>query len=229
MKSTMLSFLIVLLSVQMLLAANPPPPPPPVPALDSYNLVIEWPNTFCLVEPQPPCQQHPQSFTLHGLWPQAGGRSLVNCPGSPMEDQTLEANKGDLTKFWPDLRNSDFDKSKSFWRHEWDTHGRCSGKPPADYLTMVFNAVKKYDVQKLLAKNGILPGNPKGHMAAQFEQAIFKETKLHTEIECKTEDRKEYLFQIYFCLTPQGQFKNCTIRYRCANKPIYMPLPPPSP
>ena len=34
--------------------------------------------------------------------------------------------KDDLLKYWPDLKNDNFAKSKRFWRHEWKKHGTCS-------------------------------------------------------------------------------------------------------
>ncbi|KAM5547043.1 hypothetical protein ABKV19_001515 [Rosa sericea] len=232
MKSILISFVTIFISFQLLLAApNPPqaPPPAPTPPPDSFILVIVWPNTFCLFES---CKLHPQSFTLHGLWPQANGKSLVDCAGSEMDESTLNGKKDDLNKYWPDLKHSKFEESKSFWIHEWEKHGRCSAKSPANYLSLVFDLMKKHDVEQIFKNNGILPSK-NGYPMTQLGQAIFHDTKLWTRIKCQSNDRHQFLFQIYFCLTAQGQFRNCSktgADYTgCTKKPpVTFPLPPPS-
>lgn len=39
-----------------------------------------------------------KTFSLQGLWPQANGRSLPDCTGSQMDDQTLRGKKDDLSE-----------------------------------------------------------------------------------------------------------------------------------
>ncbi|PRQ47065.1 putative ribonuclease T(2) [Rosa chinensis] len=150
----MSSFLTIFLCFQLLLAV-PNPLRAKISAPDSFLLVIVWPNTFCLFQSNP-CQQLPQSFTLHGLWPQAEGSSL-KCTSVPMIDSILKGNKDDLERYWPNLKHTKFDESKKFWISEWIKHGSCSAKTPANYLSLVFDLmkkIKKFDVKKIFEKHG---------------------------------------------------------------------------
>jgi hypothetical protein len=75
---------------------------------------------------------------------------------------------------------------------------------------------------------GILPNDQQTYRREQFRHAIFNKHKLWTEIQCKSDGSDEYLFQIFFCITAQGQFKNCsnggTVYNKCA-KLIKFPTP----
>ncbi|XP_040369171.1 ribonuclease T2-like [Rosa chinensis] len=86
-----------------------------------------------------------------------------------MDDSTLNGKKDDLNKYWPDLTHSKFEESKSFWIHEWEKHGRCSAKSPANYLSLVFDLMKKHDVEQIFKDNGILPSK-NGYPMTQLGQ-----------------------------------------------------------
>lgn len=78
----------------------------------------------------------------------------------------------------------------------------------------------------------IVPAAGKGYWVAGFPQAILNFEKLITVVQCIKDGKKQYLYQITFCLTAQGQFMNCSENSIVDNCWIYgdtfMPLPPPS-
>ncbi|HEV2214881.1 MAG TPA: ribonuclease T2 [Terracidiphilus sp.] len=83
-------------------------------AFDYYLLNLSWSPEFCYSHPQAAeCAQH-VAFVLHGLWPQ-------NTDGSyPEHCSTLPgpANPAEFQDLYPD---------EGLLRHEWQTHGTCSG------------------------------------------------------------------------------------------------------
>ncbi|KAK9919474.1 hypothetical protein M0R45_028066 [Rubus argutus] len=129
-----------------------------------------------------------------------------------------------------DLKHSKFEESNAFWKYEWNKHGTCSGKSPADYLNLVFALQKTYDVKQIYAQNSILPNDQQAYKGEQFGRAIFNKIKLWTEIECKLMGPDRYLFQIFVCISAQGQFKNCSSGgavYRGCTKFEDVKFPPP--
>ncbi|XP_024180324.1 uncharacterized protein LOC112186200 [Rosa chinensis] len=99
--------------------------------------------------------------------------------------------------------------------------------------------IKKFDVKKIFEKHGILPSDQRVYQVQDFAQAIFDETKFWTGIECisNVNGKGQHLFQIYFCLTAQAKFKNCSndraFYKNCqwsstVSSTVTFPLPPPS-
>lgn len=103
---------------------------------DYYVLTLSWSPTFCLANPHnEQCDGKGYGFVLHGLWPQyANGGWPKNCES----DTRLSA--------------SDRAKGKSLFptegllRHEWATHGTCSGLGATGYLDAADKALGRVKV-----------------------------------------------------------------------------------
>jgi ribonuclease T2 len=140
---------IVLLDLLLPLAAcNPPPRPTPEPVprprpaafaaepsvthnFDYYLLNLSWSPEFCHSHPNATeCSQH-STFVLHGLWPQ-------NNNGTHPQNCSTQPGPHDPAVF------SDIYPDPGLLRHEWRTHGTCSGLSPDAFFTLAraaFHAV----------------------------------------------------------------------------------------
>ncbi|XP_054781440.1 ribonuclease MC-like [Prosopis cineraria] len=131
------------------------------PGFDYFLLALQWPNAFCNIarhrkppshglkrqcDPDHPLPKH-QNFTIHGLWPQLNiGVSPLSCSTTDqMTNKILSKFKEELLDYWPNLNSAkDFEKSKWFWRHEWNKHGSCSSNKftPDKYLRISLDLAK---------------------------------------------------------------------------------------
>jgi ribonuclease T2 len=135
----------VLLILLLLTACSPPPRPAPEPApnprpaasttpsdasqpFDFYLLNLSWSPEFCSTHPAATeCAQHP-SVVLHGLWPQNNSgpypQHCTNAPGP--------RNPSAYSDLYPDA---------GLLRHEWQTHGTCSGLAPDAFFNLARQAL----------------------------------------------------------------------------------------
>jgi ribonuclease T2 len=125
---------------------NPPPPAasqqatrspqqPSVPASTNdeqsfgfYLLNLSWSPEFCHSHPSATeCSQH-LTFVLHGLWPQnTTGPFPQHCSDAPGPQ-----NPSDYSDLYPDA---------GLLRHEWQTHGTCSGLAPDAFFNLARQAL----------------------------------------------------------------------------------------
>ncbi|MEO6815828.1 MAG: ribonuclease T2 [Edaphobacter sp.] len=96
---------------------------------DYYLLNLSWSPEFCHSHPNATeCTQH-RAFTLHGLWPQNNsGPYLENC-----SDASGPRDASDYSDIYPDT---------GLLRHEWKTHGTCSGLAPDAFFNLARQAVQ---------------------------------------------------------------------------------------
>lgn len=96
---------------------------------DYYLLNLSWSPEFCYSHPHAAeCAQH-RAFTLHGLWPQNNtGPYLENCSNAPGPQ-----NPTAYSDIYPD---------QGLLRHEWKTHGTCSGLAPDAFFSLARQAVQ---------------------------------------------------------------------------------------
>src|ERR1700677_1565988 len=95
---------------------------------DYYLLNLSWSPEFCHSHrAAPECAQH-LTFVLHGLWPQNNtGPYIENCSNVP--GPQIPAQYSDI---YPD---------PNLLRHEWQTHGTCSGLDPDAFFNLAREAV----------------------------------------------------------------------------------------
>ncbi|MDW5267148.1 MULTISPECIES: ribonuclease T2 [Acidobacteriaceae] len=96
---------------------------------DYYLLNLSWSPEFCYSHPNAAeCTQH-RAFTLHGLWPQNNtGPFIENCSNaSGPRDPSVYSD------IYPDT---------GLLRHEWKTHGTCSGLAPDAFFNLARQAVQ---------------------------------------------------------------------------------------
>jgi ribonuclease T2 len=106
---------------------------------DYYLLNLSWSPEFCHSHANAPeCAQH-LAFTLHGLWPQNNsGPFIENCSTAPGPQ-----NPSQYSDIYPDL---------GLLRHEWQTHGTCSGLPPDAFFTLARTAVHSVAIPATLSQ-----------------------------------------------------------------------------
>ncbi|MEH1930887.1 MAG: ribonuclease [Nostoc sp.] len=92
---------------------------------DFYVLTLSWSPDYCAANGTRDQQQcgsgKKLGFVLHGLWPQYKTGYPANCS---TEKLSLEV-KQQFANLYP---------SNNLYDHEWEKHGTCSGKTPAEYL-----------------------------------------------------------------------------------------------
>lgn len=104
---------------------------------DYYLLNLSWSPEFCYSHPNASeCAQHP-AFVLHGLWPQNNtGPFPHNCSNADGP-----RNPSAYSDLYPD---------PGLLRHEWQTHGTCSGLAPDAFFTNAREAVHSVAIPKEL-------------------------------------------------------------------------------
>lgn len=105
---------------------------------DYYLLNLSWSPEFCYSHPNASeCAEH-RAFTLHGLWPQNNsGPYIENCSDAPGP-----RNPSAYSDLYPDA---------GLLRHEWKTHGTCSGLAADAFFNLARQAVKSVAIPDELA------------------------------------------------------------------------------
>lgn len=105
---------------------------------DYYLLNLSWSPEFCYKHSEAPeCAEH-RTFTLHGLWPQRlDGTYPEHC-----SEQPPPADPERFRDLYPDA---------GLLRHEWETHGTCSGLDPDSFFIDARSAVRALHVPPQLA------------------------------------------------------------------------------
>jgi ribonuclease T2 len=117
---------------------------------DLYVLSLSWSPEYCAGHQNDATQcaadQH-NGLVVHGLWPQfaekrrdpATGENNAwpdNCPAPQ-----LGAVPPQAAATWP---------SSGLFRHEWQTHGSCSGLAPLDYATLAASLRQRFQTPPAL-------------------------------------------------------------------------------
>ena len=105
---------------------------------DFYLLNLSWSPEFCQTHPgAAECALH-EGFVLHGLWPQNNdGTYPHNCSSAPGP-----ADPSKYKDIYPDA---------GLLRHEWATHGTCSGLSADDYFAAARKAFQSVMVPAQLS------------------------------------------------------------------------------
>jgi ribonuclease T2 len=127
-------------------------------SFDYYLLTLSWSPEFCEAHPTArECAQHP-AFVLHGLWPQnANGSYPQNCSNAPGPN-----NPPAYRDIYPD---------PGLLRHEWKTHGTCSGLSPEAFFTLARQAFHSVAIPASLTQLNQQISLPPAQIIALFQTA----------------------------------------------------------
>ena len=206
-----------LLILLLLAACNPPPRPTPEPTprptaaaartiepaaatqpFDYYLLNLSWSPEFCHSHPNATeCVQRP-AFVLHGLWPQnTNGGYPQNCSTDPGP-----RDPSAFTDIYPD---------PGLLRHEWRTHGTCSGLSPDTFFTLARTAYKSVTIPPTLARLDHQISLTPSQLIDLFQTANPSIPAASLAISCGN----NYLTAVEVCLdkraqpTPCGPIRSC--------------------
>lgn len=130
---------------------------------DFYVLSLSWSPQYCATTGGPNSLQcAPQrhyGFVVHGLWPQyeRGGYPARCISHDRLDNATVDS----VLDIMP---------SPGLVRHEWTTHGACSGQRPAAYFAALRRAFQRIEMPEFYrhptGKLSRLPSQLKHEMAA---------------------------------------------------------------
>ena len=111
----------------------------PAPGFDFYLLNLSWSPEFCHSHPgAAECAAH-AGFVLHGLWPQRND-------GSYPQDCSNAPGPSDVSSY------RDIYPDAGLLRHEWKTHGTCSGLSADDFFSAARNAFRSVTIPPTLLR-----------------------------------------------------------------------------
>ena len=216
-----------LLILLLLAACNPPPRPTPEPTprptaaaartiepaaatqpFDYYLLNLSWSPEFCHSHPNATeCGQRP-AFVLHGLWPQnTNGGYPQNCSTDPGP-----RDPSAYTDIYPD---------PGLLRHEWRTHGTCSGLAPDAFFTAARAAFRSFAVPPTLAQLNRQISLPPAQILDLVAQANPKIPSSSLALSCGN----NYLTAIEVCLNKSGEPTACGPIRSCRANTVRIPPP----
>jgi ribonuclease T2 len=119
---------------------------------DLYVFAYSWQPEFCHGKTGYYGCEHPEQlwnevFTVHGLWPQyqAGGYPSYCTSEAFDENVAVQVGWETMTTYWPDVQYKETDSNyDTFWTHEWDKHGTCSGLSQFDYFNYATQLIQTF-------------------------------------------------------------------------------------
>jgi ribonuclease T2 len=125
---------------------------------DYYLLNLSWSPEFCHSHPDAAeCADH-RTFVLHGLWPQNNdGTYPENCSTAPGP-----AEPSSFKDIYPDA---------GLLKHEWRTHGTCSGLTADGFFTTARTAYRSVAIPGVLETLTSQTSMPPGEIISLFTQA----------------------------------------------------------
>jgi len=214
---TMKTRLLLLALLPALSACNPRPAPTPEPkpparssqavaqtpssaaqSFDYYLLNISWSPEYCHSHPSDiQCARH-STFVLHGLWPQnADGSYPQNCSTAPGPSDPSQ-----YADIYPD---------PGLLKHEWKTHGTCSGLSPDAFFTAARTAFQSVTIPPTLANLNHQISLPPAQIITLVSQSNPNLTSQNLALSCGN----NYLTAVEVCLdkslrpTPCGPVRSC--------------------
>lgn len=182
---------------------------------DFYVLALSWSPSYCEAEGADANRQQcksgrPYAFVVHGLWPQFERGFPKDCATSdPDVDDSMLRSLYDLMP------------SGGLIRHEWRTHGACTGLSQADYFDVLRKAREKVvipaEFRRLDDYRTLSPG--------EAEQSFAKANAGLQMSEMAVTCDKRFLREVRICLTTQLDFRDCPEidRRACRADKVVMP------
>jgi ribonuclease T2 len=215
----------VLFILLVLTACTPPPQPTPEPTprprvapvaiqttanqpFDYYLLNLSWSPEFCHSHPNATECASRSTFVLHGLWPQnTNGTYPQNCSTDPGP-----RNPAAYSDIYPD---------SGLLRHEWRTHGTCSGLSPDDFFTAARTAFHSVAIPSTLTQLDHQISMPPGQILDLITAANPSIPSSSLAVSCGN----NYLTAIEVCLNKSGQPTPCGPIRSCRANTVRIPPP----
>jgi ribonuclease T2 len=185
---------------------NPPPDQPPAPVevpigtgFDFYVLALSWSPSYCEAEGEDANQQQckaerPYAFIVHGLWPQFERGYPKDCP----TDEPKVSNETLRTLY-------DLMPSAGLIRHEWTSHGSCSGLSQEDYFAVLRMAREKVVIPEQFRRLDDYLTVAPGEAEAAFLKANGGLPIDGVAVTCD----KRYLREVRICMTKELGYRSC--------------------
>jgi ribonuclease T2 len=180
-----------------------------------YVLALSWSPSYCESEGEDANRQQcsstrPYAFVVHGLWPQFER-------GYPEDCATAEPHVSNER-----LRTLyDLMPSAGLIRHEWRSHGTCSGLSQSDYFAVLREARRRVAIP-----DGLDAHDSHRVIDPDFVERAFLDANAGLEsggiaVTC---DRR-YLREVRICLTKELDFRSCPEidRRGCRRDGVVMP------
>ncbi|HEY1735612.1 MAG TPA: ribonuclease T2 [Methylovirgula sp.] len=163
---------------------------------DFYVLSLSWSPGFCATggdekAPDQCAEGANLGFVVHGLWQQNQHGYPSDCAQSSPSQIALNQTKG----LYP---------TESLARHEWSTHGTCTGKSPTDYFADVRRARASITIPQDFAsphdeqdwsprdiQSAFIAANPRLHpgmMSIECTRGVLEEVRL-----CLSKDLRNFV------------------------------------
>ncbi|HEV2708765.1 MAG TPA: ribonuclease T2 [Edaphobacter sp.] len=175
---------------------------------DYYLLNLSWSPEFCHSHPAAAeCAQH-RAFTLHGLWPQNNsGPYLENCTNAPGP-----RNPGQYSDIYPD---------SGLLRHEWKTHGTCSGLSADAFFNLARQAERSVVIPAELTSLDRQTSMPPAQILNLFAKANPSFPRESLALSCGN----NYLTAIEVCMSKTLQPTACGAIRSCRANTVRIPPP----
>ncbi len=175
---------------------------------DYYLLNLSWSPEFCHSHPSDiQCERH-STFVLHGLWPQNNGGSYPqNCgtdvaPSDPSQYGAIYPSPGLL-------------------RHEWKTHGTCSGLAPDAYFSTARRAFQSVTLPRQLTQIDHQISLPPEQILGLFTSANPQIPRESLALSCGN----NYLTAVEVCLDKKLNPVACGPIRSCRANTVRIPAP----
>jgi len=220
--------LLLLALLPALTACNPRPAPSPEPKpparsssqavaqatpvgpqnFDYYLLNLSWSPEFCQTHPTAvECARH-STFVLHGLWPQ-------NSDGTYPQNCSNAAGPADPSQY------ADIYPDPGLLRHEWQTHGTCSGLSPDAFFTAARTAFQSFTIPPTLAQLNHQISLPPAQILSLVTQSNPSLSSQSLALSCGN----NYLTAVEVCLDKQLHPTACGPIRSCRANTVRIPPP----
>ncbi|AKG23761.1 ribonuclease [Calothrix sp. 336/3] len=166
---------------------------------DFYVLALSWSPDYCASKGGSDRQQCGEGkklgFVLHGLWPQYNRGYPANCSTQKLPPE--------VKKQFPNLFPSD-----KLYSHEWEKHGTCTGKTPAEYMALS----KQYKEAVTIPAAYRKPVKPFRTTVADLKQEFAKANNGMSadSVAPSCSGSGRFLQEVLICFTKDGKLGVCS-------------------
>jgi ribonuclease T2 len=171
---------------------------------DFFVLAQQWPGGYQSTN-WPACTS---TFTLHGLWPTRNDSTWPqDCSSKPFDENALGSSLiSTMNCVWP----SSTGDAKTFWAHEWTTHGTCAFSDPStatekSFFSTAVSLHTQANIYKTLTAAGITPSYDKEVTISAISKAIQGSLSVTPVIACAS----SRLVTLQVCVSKALQFIEC--------------------